>query len=579
MKLTHLSVHGFLGVRAVDVPLTTTVTLFAGANGAGKSSLRDAVTLALTADLGRVGLKKEAAQLITVGADCASIEVQTDAGMYGVAISASGRISDSLKGVETPASLPYVLDGQRFAQISPNDRRAFLFGLMGLSANGAEVRKRLLAKNLPEKFVEAVIPMLRAGFDAAHKAAQDKARDHKATWRVLTSETYGEKKAATWQAEVPEFDAAALVELKARCEDLDEAVAAANQRVGALQSNYQRGAEAAQRLEALRKKAAPRALLAEQLQADEVALQELVAKVQKVRDARLSQDALPCPECGSMLVTKDGELVHAGPLAKASEADIGALPDLERALARAELAVTGSKRYLAEAEAAAMSVTELEAAAGPAPSEDELRKAREDLATLRAERDTFENRLNALREVERQAHLAGEATNKARQAHEAVAAWSAIADALAPDGIPGEILGEALSPLNARLRQSAEIAEWPQVLINPDMSILIAGNKSGTFWRPYNLLSESEQWRVDAMVAEAIASLSGLRLLVLDRFDVLDLRGRGDLMAWLEAISGEIDTALIFGTLKALPAAMGPPEVFAAHWLESGTLSQHRAAA
>jgi len=577
MKLTHLSVQNFLGVRAVEVPLTKPITLFAGNNGAGKSSLRDAIVLALTAELGRVGLKKEAAQLITTGADCASIEVQTDAGLYGVAIAANSRISDSLKGVETPASLPYVLDGQRFAQLDPNDRRAFLFGLMGLSANSAEVRRRLLAKGLPEKYVEAVIPMLRAGFDAAHKSAQDKARDQKAIWRVLTGETYGEKKAATWQAQVPDFDAAALDELKAKCEAMDGAIASANQRVGALQADHQRSTDAAQRLEILKKKAAPRDVLAEQLQADEAAVVELTAKVNDARDARLSQDALPCPDCGSMLVIKDGVFVHAGPLAKASEDDIEALPELERALARAELAVTSSKRYLAEAETAVKTVAELEAAAGPMPSEDELRKAREELATLRAERAAVEHRLNLLRQAQREASVAEEATTKARMAHEAVAAWVAIGDALAPDGIPGEILAEALTPLNDRLRTSADIAEWPQVLIQPDMSILAAGNKSGTYWRPYNLLSESEQWRVDAMVAEAISHLSGLRLLVLDRFDVLDLNGRGDLMAWLEAIHSDIDTALIFGTLKALPAAL--PNCAASYWLENGSVGQLKEAA
>jgi hypothetical protein len=143
--------------------------------------------------------------------------------------------------------------------------------------------------------------------------------------------------------------------------------------------------------------------------------------------------------------------------------------------------------------------------------------------------------------------------------------------------IPGEILAEALEPLNARLRWSADVAEWPQVLIQPSMSILIAGNKSGTVWRPYNLVSESEQWRVDAMVAEAITHLSGLRLLVLDRFDVLDLRGRGDLMAWLEAIAGEVDTAILFGTLKSLPANL--PAVATAHWLDHGSLAQLKEAA
>ena len=150
-----------------------------------------------------------------------------------------------------------------------------------------------------------------------------------------------------------------------------------------------------------------------------------------------------------------------------------------------------------------------------------------------------------------------------------------LADALSPNGIPAEMLAEALGPINDRLRQSAALAEWKAVKITANMEVVIPGLHE----RPYSLLSESEKWRCDAMLAEAIAFLSGTRLLVLDRFDVLDLQGRGDLLAWLDILAsdGEIDTALIFGTLKAAPSNL--PETVAAHWIENGVLGQLREAA
>lgn len=81
------------------------------------------------------------------------------------------------------------------------------------------------------------------------------------------------------------------------------------------------------------------------------------------------------------------------------------------------------------------------------------------------------------------------------------------------------------------------------------------------------------------MIAEAIAHLSGLRLLVLDRFDVLDLTGRQDLLYWLNglAITGSLDTALLFGTLKSIPASL-PPSM-TAHWIEDGVVGQLKEAA
>jgi hypothetical protein len=116
--------------------------------------------------------------------------------------------------------------------------------------------------------------------------------------------------------------------------------------------------------------------------------------------------------------------------------------------------------------------------------------------------------------------------------------------------------------------QAAVDADWLRVGINGDMTISADGD------RPYALLSESEQWRADAMLAEAISHCSGLRLLVLDRFDVLDGKGRADLLAWLDVLAteGELETALLFGTLKHLPD--GLPDTASAEWIEAGMVGQ-----
>jgi len=88
------------------------------------------------------------------------------------------------------------------------------------------------------------------------------------------------------------------------------------------------------------------------------------------------------------------------------------------------------------------------------------------------------------------------------------------------------------------------------VEIQPDMRITYAG-------RSYSLCSESERWRADAMIGDAIARLSGLNLLVLDRFDVLDQPGRSAAMAWLLEVSHELETVIVGATLKQAPAIEG----------------------
>jgi DNA repair exonuclease SbcCD ATPase subunit len=102
MKITNLSVTNFLGAAAVDVRTDAPVQLLVGRNGAGKSSIRDAVALALTADLGRVSLKKEAPALIHDGASAAHCEVDTaDGDLYGVTITAGGKITDTRSGKDS----------------------------------------------------------------------------------------------------------------------------------------------------------------------------------------------------------------------------------------------------------------------------------------------------------------------------------------------------------------------------------------------------------------------------------------------------------------------------------------------
>ena len=605
MKLTSLSVQNFLGARAVEVQLTKPVTLFAGKNGAGKSSLQEAIRMALTGEAVRVGLKKDYGQLITEGAESGFAEVEIDGTVRAFVTLPDGKTTPLTEYVP-PTALPYVLDAQRFAKLEPNERRAFLFGLMGLSAGGAEVKKRMLAKGCNDQKVESIMPMLRSGFDAAHKEAQAKARDEKAAWRTITGETYGDKKAATWASEKPAFDAAALADLQQRLAATDAGLAAANQRMGALQADHKRHAEAAQRLADLREKGSRYARVADKLVRDEAELKEWEAKVEDAcqraaggRKVGLVHDLAHSLNESLRMVIPFGEmddhqraqLAEANATLEKYSAEHGSiesagtgdaevrnkLPEYEKALHLLQSAVANDKRDLAEADAAAKAIAELEAAVGSAPDEAEIHAARKHLGDLAREQQTLSVSIDQLRHAERQAKQADERTAKALAAHESVMAWISIADALAPDGIPGEMLTEALGPINDRLEQSSQDAEWLHVHVESNMSVWAA--YPGLPPRPYALLSESEKWRADAMLAEAIAHLSKVKVLVLDRLDVLDLKGREDLIAWLDILAqdGEINTALIFGTLKALPPTL--PPTIAAHWLENGVVANLREAA
>src|SRR5699024_5036797 len=90
--------------------------------------------------------------------------------------------------------------------------------------------------------------------------------------------------------------------------------------------------------------------------------------------------------------------------------------------------------------------------------------------------------------------------------------------------------------------------------------------------RLYGLLSESEQWRVDTLLAIAIAKLSGLGLVALDRFDVLEPASRPQALKLLLSATrdGTLEQAFMAGTMKQ-PMAKLPPGVQQV-WVEGGVI-------
>lgn len=577
MKITAIQTSNFLGARAVDVNLAKPVALFAGRNFAGKSSLQEAVRMALTGESVRVGLKKEYGALVTQGEEAGFVQVDTEDWQFSVVLPAG-------KGVhsELPA-LPYVLDAQRFAHMPTDDRRAFLFGLMGLRTDGAAVKDRLTARGFEAKKVDHVAPFLRAGFDAGQKEAAGKAREAKASWKTTTGgEAYGSVKAASYQAAKPEVDAGKLEQARADLVTIENEIEAETGRLGDMQGRARQAAEQAGKLSELREKAGRFARIQDKLNKDEAELkqwQEKVAETKAKASGAPAEHPLSCPHCAGLVVHRPNMIgaelqPYEQPAVTIDRDAAASLPEYERALKLMESAVANGKRDLAAADAAAGALRELEdGGLAEAPNDEEVAALKSRIDALKHSRGNQQAAIRMLEDAVRQANEADEKTRRAAALHHDVQQWEAIADALAPDGIPGEMLAEALGPINERLAMSSNTSEWLKVGIASDMTITAEGG------RAYALLSESEKWRADAMIAEAIAHLSGIRLLVLDRFDVLDLKGREDLLYWLDALAedGEIDTALIFGTLKGLPAQL--PETVAGFWIDNGVAGQMKEAA
>ncbi len=605
MKLHSIQISNILGARAVEVALTKPVTLFAGKNGSGKSSVQEAVRMALTGESVRVGLKKDYGALVSEGQESGFVEVTAANASYSVVLpSGKGIHSDN-------PMLPYALDAQRFARLDDKARRAFLFGLMGVKLDGESVARRMLDKGLDAGKVGQIAPFLRAGFDSAQKEAAAKARDAKAAWKTVTGgETWGKDKAAKWQPAPLPMDAdkasARFENAVARMREVEQELGQAQEALGAAKAKAQaRQQQAAQRDE-LAEKAGRIERIKAKLAHDEA---DAAAWLDRVEITRAQAGVAPVnPKahgeyllrglagvtaefieltCNHPEVDWDSSLLnraalhlaeyrklHGEPVAGDAPAQpdaeaVAKLPEYEKALALVQSAVANDKRDLAAAENAAARLRKMDEETAEPISLEALQRTVADLTEKRGDWIADAGKYRAIAE---QAARQQAVIEQAQSLHADVLAWADIADALAPDGIPGELLAEALGPINERLHDSAGVAEWEQVVIHFDMRITYG-------LRDYALISESEKWRTDAMIAEAVSYLAGVKLLVLDRFDVLDLKGREDLLYWLDGMAdvGDIETALIFGTLKALPAQL--PGLIGAHWIDNGAAGQLKDAA
>ncbi len=561
MKITALAVNNYCGIRSAQVAMQTPITMFIGPNGAGKSSLIDAIRLVLTEQPTRILLKKDYGKLVKEGAKMGNIAIYSGDSSIAEIKLPSGDCGENLPEGISKLAMGYVLDMNLFANALPNDRRAVLFSITGCAASPKLVADRLLKRGCDSDKVETIKPILRAGFDAAHKEAKNRTTEARGAWKATTGETYGDKKAEDWKAERPAFvDDDEIAKQEAALKEVNEQHDANTQQLGSLEQQWRDVSANVAKIQNLHQKAEMLPRAQAKLATDEIELARIESLLNTVNPTEYT-----CPCCSAALIKK-GETLLAKPSgSQLMSAD--KITQYEKSLLMLKNAVANDKTAIADAEAAQAELTNL----GNAPDlkliESNIEALRIRLNAIKADRQTLQIAINKAKQDAQALADANTKNSKAATYHAEVQSWTKIAEALAPDGIPGELLTDALKAVNARLRQSADDTGWKQVVIDSEMNITADG-------RIYALLSESEQWRVNVVITEMISHLSGLKLMVLDRMDVLDLSGRGECVQWLDLLAdeGDVDSIIVAATLKELPKRL--PSTFQAYWLADGEVQQ-----
>lgn len=588
MKVTRIQADNFIGLQTVDVMLNTPVALFAGRNGSGKSSLQEAVRMAITQDTVReISTKKAFAALVHEGAKAGGAVVTIDGDAEKSF--AFNMPKGDFVGPEISEPMRVALFGQRFTTMPPDERRTFLFALTKLTPSAATVKPRMLAApwSCEEAKVDAVLPLLRTGFPGACDHAKSKATEAKGAWRQLTGETYGAVKAQSWEAPLPEVPPGDSNHLSEDVAGYDKTIAKLNESLGAIKGTARQAAETAKRRDALADGAGKVPALESQL---ELATKELgdylpivaalrdraagTARVGLVHEMAMFIATTDIPALGAEVEDKASALItryekEHGKLEDAAAVDTeaqAALPEHERGLTVMQNRAKNLQRDLDSAKQAKGQYDALAPASDAVDATAEIAEVETLLASTTTARAAAYEKMRAIDDAKHAREAAQEKTRAAAARHADVVAWSKVADALAPGGIPAAMLSDALAPVNLTLAQAAVDTGWMQASIGNDMAITAGG-------RAYNLLSESEQWRTDAMIAQVVAEISGAKILMLDRVDVLDLPGRAQLLEWVDSLAHFkiIDTALLFGTFKALPQDLA--DTVTAYWVENGKIT------
>ncbi|WP_434627544.1 AAA family ATPase [Chromobacterium sp. CV08] len=593
MKISSITIKNFQGLRNAALSFSSRIALIAGDNGAGKSSLRDAIAMALTGTATRVERKKDYGQLVSEGAKNSGVRVDFEDGRHAAVSLPDGKLAGvSIDNDTALATLPYVLDPALFAAAPADARRALLFALTGCNANTDEVEKRLKKRGADQVHIDAILPLVLSGFPAALKDAQARAAEARGAWKGITGEVYGDKKAVDWSVDAQAVQDGAIQQAQQDAQAVQDEIAQCQQQLGELRARRQQQDDRQRQVVKLTEIAAPLERIQTRLNVDQVELARVRDEVEAItagpalrvglvhdlaRALNLSLTmAIPfgnmsaeqrqhLKAAGAALdqyAAEHGSLADDG--VPPSAEDLARLPQLQHSLDMMSRTVANGERDLKIAADAAAQLQALQGSEPPAPvSEAEAAALIERINTLQASHKQLVADLAALQDQHREAVGAVQRTQLAAQHHADVQAWTLIADAMAPDGIPGEILADALRPVNDRLFELARLAGWARPIIANDMAISADS-------RAYGLLSESEKWRVDCVIALALSLMSGLRLVLLDRFDVLSKRGRGELLAMLEALDDELDSALVFGTLKDRPAS---DEIMQVCWIEAGEVA------
>ena len=588
MKITSISIKNILGIEALEMDLSgAPIHLCVGENEAGKSSIRDALQLGLTGQARGLKTHQAQAHLIRDGAKSADVVVSL----------ADGRAIGWRKTPKTPASVTGPVPGDQvmasilcdpltFLSWPDDKRREILFRLIpGLNPTAGEIAKRLsLACDEPKDrpFGKCILDLAKLAASKGFKAAEDEAvtrrriakrvRDEAKLEEPETRATIGGKVFILPDIQQAEVQAG-IDTLRAKRDDLLQKrgkmageldrLPALEQELGALVSNPAEPSDPSEIDEWQSALDINRPILEDlQKQVDALAGGK-APRFYPVLCSEFKGHDLPCPKAGEVALL--GQEAPNPEKVKKLKTDLQEQADqvarLEKGLEEAQAKQTAYEDYTTKRQDLTDKIAKLKEQQAQATVTADLDQQ---IVGMDARIKIGYDLLGELRNFWNKKAAAEAAAVKRTEAEKEIVLYDALAKALAPDGIPSQLIGEAISPVNDLLEvASGHLFPGRDLALTEDLNIELSGS-------PYATLSKSTKFRVGVAFQYGLAKLAGARLLMIDEADILDPSNRTALIDFLLEIQPDFDTIIIFATSQeAKPSPIPEIKIW---WLESGRI-------
>jgi hypothetical protein len=581
-----LSITNFMAIEKLELEFTAPLTILAGQNEAGKSSVRDAILWLWTGVARGLKTHNDQSSLIREGAKFTEVS----------ALLADGRGFTRRKTQKTAAQVmgdipeiglsPAILfDPYTFLSWPEDQRRELLFKVIpGLNPTEQNVFDRLIRwpaveaitsnDGLPPSDIIRSIARMAAshGFPGAEKECVTKRRE--------TKRVRDEYKGITEPVKIlvidgQEFDIPTLnlPAIEATLRDLQKEKDDLLRQKGAGEARGKRLERVQNQLQTLIIPPEPNLdeIVKLQKEIDDVKGQ-LKENAEQAAGCNVAEQFFPatCPviTIESMTCPKAGTRVgNTPPDPGVVEALTANRKGLVKKLTELDAAMISTRNLAMSHQAAVEKKASLESDLTDLQTEPEVGA---DLDTEIATRQRRIDRGQAFQTsvASYNIHLVRyqDTLAKLAAAEQEAIIYDALQKALAPDGIPSQMIAEALDGINELLEEAASYFFPGRYLhLTGELGIVLQNS-------PYITLSKSAKYRVGIAFQYALARLTGARILLIDEADILDDDRQDDLIKFLLAKVADFDQIMVFMTCTEPPDFVDDSGKMQFWWLENGQI-------